>query len=84
MQDTSKTQSGRGTVIGTLTAVHAIDISVMLLLGILLPDIAEDLDLSPSQQGWLGSAATISLLFLAIPTNLWISRYRPWRVARGS
>ena len=81
MQDTAKTQSGRGTVIGTLTAVHAVDISVMLLLGILLPDIAEDLDLSPSQQGWLGSAATISLLFLAIPTNLWISRYRPWRVA---
>ncbi|MEE9247934.1 MAG: MFS transporter [Dehalococcoidia bacterium] len=81
MQDTSKTQSGRGTVIGTLTAVHAVDISVILLLGLLLPDIAEDLDLSPSQQGWLGSAATISLLFLAIPTNLWISRYRPWRVA---
>ena len=43
--------------------------------------MADDLDLSPVQQGWLGASVVFGNLFLAIPLNLWLSRYRPWRVA---
>ena len=53
----------------------------IFVIGLLLPDIAEDLDLSPVEQGWLGASVVFGNLFLAIPLNLWLSRYRPWRVA---
>ena len=71
----------RSLVIGSLTLGHALSFSIILMIGLLMPDVAEDLSLSPSQQGWLGASATLSVLFLAIPTNAMSTRYRPWRVA---
>ena len=55
---------------------------VINTLGILLPSIAEGLDLSPSQQGLLGSAPFWSTIALAIPIA-WIgSRLSPkWLTA---
>ena len=44
-------------------------------LGLLLPAISADLNLSPSQQGLLGSAAFWGNLALGIPMSLWVSRY---------
>ena len=45
-------------------------------LGILLPAISADLNLSPSQQGLLGSSAFWGNLVLAVPMSWWVSRYR--------
>ena len=45
-------------------------------VGILLPSISQDLNLSPSQQGLLASAAFWAGLFLAIPATWLLSRFR--------
>jgi MFS family permease len=50
---------------------------VVNTMGILLPAIRSDLDLSPAQQGILVSAAFWANLTLAIPVSWWTSRYRP-------
>jgi MFS family permease len=49
---------------------------VVSTVGILLPSISSDLDLSPAQQGTLGSAAFWGNLALAIPLTWWASRFR--------
>ena len=70
----------RWVVIGTLTSGVATALTSIFVIGLLLPDISNELDLSPSQQGWLGSSVVIGNLILGIPIALWLSRYRPWRV----
>ena len=60
-----------------LGLANTLNTLISLSLGILLPGISEDLDLSPSEQGWLGSSALIGNLILAIPVSLWLSRIRP-------
>ena len=81
IQQDANSFKGRWIVVGTLTSGVAMALSSIFVIGLLLPDIAEDLDLSPVQQGWLGASVVFGNLFLAIPLNLWLSRYRPWRVA---
>ncbi len=68
-------------VIGSLTSGHAISFSTIITIGLLLPYMTADLDLSPLEQGLLGASATLAVLFLSIPTAWVASRYRPWRVA---
>lgn len=72
---------GRWIVVGTLTSGVAMALTSIFVIGLLLPDMSEDLGLSPIQKGWLGASVVFGNLFLAIPLNLWLSRYRPWRVA---
>ena len=50
-------------------------------LGLFLPDIIDDLDLSPAEQGWLGSSLLLANVVFSIPMNWWVSRFRPWRTA---
>ena len=50
---------------------------VLSTLGILLPAVSEELGISPSQQGLLGSAAYWGNLVLAIPLSWWTSRFGP-------
>jgi len=50
-------------------------------LGLLLPDISNELSLSPSQQGWLASSVLIAYLVFEIPIGWGLSRFRPWRVS---
>ena len=71
----------RWVVIGALTFGVATALTSIFFIGLLLPDISEELDLSPSQQGWLGASVVFGNLIFAIPINLWLSKYRPWRVA---
>ena len=70
----------RWVVIATLTSGVATALTSLFIIGLLLPDITEELGLSPSQQGWLGASAVFGNVILAIPIALWLSRYRPWRV----
>jgi predicted MFS family arabinose efflux permease len=70
----------RWVVLGSLTSGQAIALATIFVFGLLLPDISDELKLSPSQQGWLGASAVFGNLILGIPLNAWLSRYRPWRV----
>ena len=74
----------RWVVIGILTATESVNDSVIMLLGLLLPDISRDLDLSPAEQGILGSSPLIVALLLSIPASTLVSRFRPWRVVSFS
>ena len=67
-------------VVWLLSSVSAF--MVLNTLGILLPAISADLDLSPSQQGLLGSASHWGTLALAIPLSWATSRLSPkWLTA---
>ena len=68
-------------MIGSLTSGHAISISIIMTIGLMLPAMTADLGLNPLQQGTLGASATLAVLFLNIPTAWIASRFRPWRVA---
>lgn len=50
---------------------------VVATLGILLPAISAELDLSPGQQGMLASSAFWGNFALAIPLSWWTSKYSP-------
>ena len=70
----------RWVVIASVTALTGTHLTIIYMIGLLLPDISDDLNLSPSAQGWLGSSVLLAGLFFAIPLNTLFSRYRPWRV----
>ena len=67
----------RWVVMGVWLVASVSGFMVMSTLGILLPAISDELDLSPTQQGLLGSAAFWGNLALAIPLSWWTSRYGP-------
>ena len=66
----------RWVVMGLWTAGSLTGLLIPSTLGILLPSISADLNLSPSQQGLLGSSAFWGNLVLGIPMSWWVSRYR--------
>ncbi len=70
----------RWVVLGAFTSGSATALATIFIFGLLLPDISEELGLSPSQQGWLGSSVVFGNIALAIPMNEWLSRYRPRRI----
>ena len=51
--------------------------SILFNIGILMPSIAEDLGLSPGQQGLVGAAASWGNLILALPLGWWTARFSP-------
>ena len=67
----------RWVVLNTWFLASVSGFMVLSTLGILLPAVSEELGLSPSQQGLLGSAAYWGNLVLAIPLSWWTSRYGP-------
>ncbi len=64
-------------VLGTWFLASVSGFMVLSTLGLLLPAVSEELGISPSQQGLLGSAAYWGNLVLAIPLSWWTSRYGP-------
>ena len=76
--------SARGKNYGwTLVGMFAVNYSMIVIafetLGFLLPGMAEDLDLSLTEQGWLSSSIMFSNLLFEVPSNWFFSRFRPWR-----
>lgn len=81
MQTTSESpRLQRWTIVTSLTSCVGTSLSVIFIIGILLPEISEEMDLSPLAQGWLGSSVLIANLIFCIPANLVTSRFRPWRM----
>lgn len=74
----------RWTVIGVWLFSSVSSFMVLNTLGILLPAISADLDLSPSQQGLLGSASHWGNIALAIPLSWATSRLSPKWLTAGT
>lgn len=53
---------------------------VALSLGVMLPAMTEELDMTPVQGGLLGSAMFIGGAILSLPLSVFLSRYSPKRV----
>ena len=68
-------------VLVSFTINYALVVVVFMTLGLLLPDIREDLGIDVRGAGWLASSLLIANLFLEIPINWVLSKFRPWRVA---
>lgn len=68
-------------VLGSFTFSYTLILIGVLTLGLLLPDISDEFDLSPSQQGWLASSVLFANLLFEVPINWLTSQYRTWRVA---
>ena len=71
-------------VIGLWLASTLSGFVIVFSLGLLLPSIAEDMDLSPSQQGLLGSAAFWGNVVLTLPLAWWTSRFSPKAVVAST
>lgn len=52
-------------------------------MGIILPSMSDDLGMSSSQQGWLGSSYFLASFLLTIPLTHWMSHMRPSRMLAG-
>ncbi len=80
IQQDASSYKGRWVVVGALTSGVSTALTSIFVIGLLLPEMSDELGLSPVQQGFLGASVVFGNLLLAIPLNLWLSRYRPWRV----
>ena len=69
----------RWALVASVTSCVGTSLGVIFIIGILLPDISKEMDLSPLTQGLLGSSVLIANLIFCIPANLITSRFRPWR-----
>ena len=73
-QDQPPATVHRWLVIGLWLLCSVTGFMVAATIGIMLPAISSDLDLSPGQQGMLGSSAFWGNLALAVPLSWWTSR----------
>ena len=76
-ETTAAISNYRWLVVGLWMVASVSGFMVLSTVGILLPSISADLDLSPSRQGILGSAAFWGNITLAIPMSWWTSRFGP-------
>ena len=67
----------RWAIMGLWLLASVAGFMMVISVGLLLPSISADLELSPTQQGFYGSAAFLGNLFLALPISWWVSRYKP-------
>ena len=74
---TEEFSSYRWVVMGIWLTASVSGFMIMSTIGILLPAISEELQLSPFEQGMLGSAAYWGNFALAIPMGWWTSRFAP-------
>ena len=76
--------SYRFLILAFLGLANTLHVIMTLSLGILLPSISDDLGLSPAEQGWLGSSASLGSLVFALPFSLWLSRFNAKTVLMGA
>ena len=72
-----RTSSQKWVVMTAYSIGHAVATMSAMVVGILLPSMTEELGLSPSAQGWLGSSVVIGSLVASLPFGWWLSRYNP-------
>lgn len=69
----------RWALIGALVLCSTALLWYGFTIGVLLPDISDDLGLRPAQEGWLSSSFYFGQLVLILPVTAWLSRYHPLR-----
>ncbi len=69
----------RWVLIGALVLCSTALVWYGFTIGVLLPDISDELGLRPAQEGWLSSAFYFGQLLLALPVTAWLTRYQPLR-----
>jgi predicted MFS family arabinose efflux permease len=69
----------RWALIGALVLCSTAMLWYGFTIGVLLPDISDDLRLQPAQEGWLSSSFYFGQLVLILPVTAWLSRYHPLR-----
>lgn len=82
--DTEEKIGFRWVVLSYLGLANGTVVLFVLSLGVMLPSISEDLGLSPTMQGLLGSSALFGNLVLALPLSIVLSRYRGRVVLLGA
>ena len=82
--DTEERIGFRWVVLSYLGLANGTVVLFVLSLGVLLPSISDDLGLSPTAQGLLGSSALFGNLILALPLSIVLSRYRGRVVLLGA
>ena len=73
----SETQKYGWIVISLWLVATMFGFIMVFTIGLLLPSISKELNLSPSMQGILGSSAFLGQALLAIPMAWWTSRFNP-------
>ncbi len=74
----------RFVVLAFLGLSNILNSLIMLSLGIMLPNISDDLGLSSSQQGFLGSSMFIGTMLMSMPAGLWLSKPNASKVLLGA
>jgi predicted MFS family arabinose efflux permease len=69
----------RRMLIGALVLCSTALVWYGFTIGVLLPDISDDLGLRPAEEGWLSSAFYFGQLVLTLPVTAWLARYQPLR-----
>lgn len=82
--DTEEKIRFRWVVMTYLGLANGTVVLFVLSLGVMLPSISDDLGLSPTAQGLLGSSALFGNLVLALPLSIVLSRYRGRMVLLGA
>ena len=79
LEPTATVSSYRWVVMGLWLFTSVASFMVVINLGILLPQISkvDQLNLSPAQQGLLGSVSHWGNIVLAVPLSMWTSRFGP-------
>jgi len=72
-------QPYRWALIGALVLCSTSMLWYGFTIGVLLPDISDDLGLRPAEEGWLSSSFYLGQLVLTLPVTAWLSRYQPLR-----
>ena len=79
MSDQPAVQPYRWALIGALVLCSLALVWYGFTIGVMLPDISEDLGLRPAQEGWLSSSFYLGQLVLTLPVTAWLTRYNPLR-----
>ena len=64
-------------VMSALWAVDGTSTVMIFLIGLTLPEIRNEFNISPVQEGYLGSAFFVALTTLSLPSAIWMSRFSP-------
>ncbi len=70
----------RWVIVTSVTALTGAHLVIIYMIGLLLPDMIDDLGLSSTEQGWVSSSVLLANLVMAVPLNTLLSRFRPWRI----
>lgn len=77
MQNTEPPSPYRWVIVALTSALDMGVVLAAFSIGILLPDMTKELEMSPIEAGWLGSTFWMAIAILSIPSSIFLSRFNP-------